>query len=519
MALLIKFKDVVTPKLGLSIKLRNWIAIFSLSLYTSIAIAQTASPNIIFILADDLGWQDVGFMGNTYIETPNIDKLASSGTVFKNAYMYPTCSPSRAAIATGRHSFRTDCYMVPVLERGAEQADKNIYSRWTVQKKHTFYSMPLNRAGYKLAHLGKWHLVGPYPESEKNYPFNKHLVQPASGDFSWIEHHLTPDVQQYYPEGRGFHKNVGGTFWGDPARGYKQGYRAPLGGYIAPYKNPFLEEGPEGEWLTDRLTTEAIHFMERNKNEPFFVQLQFYSPHMPMVARSEELMEYFMNKKPCEVTGHGAIPEKREIHAKYATMVKSIDDNVKRVLDYLDKSGLRENTVVIFTSDNGFSPIQSINNNLRGSKGTAYEGGIRVPAIVSWPGKINPSINEEIISAVDWFPTFIDLANITGYNEFLDGKSVVPLLHGRTLGDRATFWHNPSMWKTPANSIIRKGPWKLIQFLNDGQLELYNLDKDLKESRNLIEKEKVVARKLLSELVQWRKDNKVPLPAASKLKY
>ena len=474
-------------------------------------------PNIVFILADDLGWQDVGFMGNTYIETPNLDKLASSSAVFKNAYMYSTCSPSRAAIATGRHSFRTGCYMVPVLERPPKQADKNIYSRWTVEKKHPFYSEPLNKAGYKLAHLGKWHLVGPYPEKEKNYPFKQHLVQPKDGDFSWVEHHRSPEVQQYYPQGRGFHENVGGTFWGDPARGYELGYKAPHGGYIAPYKNPFLKEGPEGEWLTDRLTSDAIDFMKRNKEGPFFVQLQFYAPHMPVVARSEELLEHFMNKKPCSLTGLGKNPKKRKMNAKYATMVKSIDDNVQRVLDYLDESGLRENTVVIFTSDNGFSPTQSVNNNLRGSKGTAYEGGMRVPAIVSWPGKVKPREINEIISAVDWFPTFLDLANITDYKELLDGKSMVPLLQGGTLGERATFWHNASMWKTPANSIIRKGDWKLIQFLKDGKLELYNLKDDLQETTNRAESNPEVAADLLKELVEWRRVNKVPLPKASAL--
>lgn len=471
-------------------------------------------PNIVFILADDLGWQDVGFMGNTYIETPNLDRLASSSAVFKNAYMYPTCSPSRAAIATGRHSFRTDCYMVPVLERPPKLADENIFSRWTVEKAHPFYSEVLNKAGYKLAHLGKWHLVGPYPEKETIYPFKEHLVQPKDGDFSWVEHHMTPEVQQYYPQGRGFHENVGGTFWGDPARGDNAGYKAPRGGYIAPYKNPFLKEGPDGEWLTDRLTTEAIDFMKRNQDGPFFVQLQFYSPHMPMVARSDELMEHFMNKEPCALTGLGV---KREINAKYATMVKSIDDNVQRVLDYLEEAGLRENTVVIFTSDNGFSPTQSVNNNLRGSKGTSYEGGLRVPALVSWPGTIKPREIDELISAVDWFPTFLDLANVSDHKELLDGESMVPLLQGGTLGERAVFWHNASMWKTPANSIIRKGDWKLIQFLNDGKIELYNLKDDLKETTNLASSHPEVAAVLLNELVEWRCINKVPLPKASAL--
>ena len=474
-------------------------------------------PNIVFILADDLGWQDVGFMGNSYIETSNLDRLAESSVVFKNAYMYPTCSPSRAALITGRHSFRTGVYMVPVIEK--DNAEDNIFSRWTVEKKHPFYSEPLNRAGYKLAHFGKWHLVGPFPEQEQEYPFKKHLTQPPDGDFSWVEKHRTPEVQQYYPQGRGFHENVGGTFWGDPARGYELGYEAPTGGYIAPYNNPFLEEGPEGEWLTDRLTSDAIAFMERNKQEPFFVNLQFYAPHLPVIARNEELMKHFMEKEPCELTGHGAVPEKLEIHARYATMVKSIDDNVQRLLDYLDASGLRKNTVVIFTSDNGFSPIQSSNNNLRGSKGTVYEGGLRVPLLVNWPEMVKPGANDEIVSAIDWFPTFLDLAGIADHDELLDGASIVCLLHQGTLGNRATFWHNASMWKTPANSIIRKGDWKLIQFLKDGKIELYNLQDDLQESTNLASAKPEVAKELLDELTAWRKDNAVPLPPGSSLRF
>ena len=200
-------------------------------------------------------------------------------------------------------------------------------------------------------------------------------------------------------------------------------------------------------------------------------------------------------------------------------MVKSIDDNVQRLLDYLDASGLRKNTVVIFTSDNGFSPIQSSNNNLRGSKGTVYEGGLRVPLLVNWPEMVKPGANDEIVSAIDWFPTFLDLAGIADHDELLDGASIVCLLHQGTLGNRATFWHNASMWKTPANSIIRKGDWKLIQFLKDGKIELYNLQDDLQESTNLASAKPEVAKELLDELTAWRKDNAVPLPPGSSLRF
>jgi arylsulfatase A-like enzyme len=195
-------------------------------------------PNIIFILADDLGWGDVSYNGSTWVETPNIDKLANSGRIFDNAYSYPTCSPARAALLTGKQSFKTQVYGVPVLEKGNNKT--SIFSRGTVQLEHAFYSEPLNQVGYKLAHLGKWHVVGPNPQVEVSYPFKKKLSQPKNGDLSWLDDHKNK-YSAYYPENRGFDLNVGGSWWGDPARGYKEGYKSKSGGYIAPFKNPFIK--------------------------------------------------------------------------------------------------------------------------------------------------------------------------------------------------------------------------------------------------------------------------------------
>ncbi|MDB4325976.1 sulfatase-like hydrolase/transferase, partial [Akkermansiaceae bacterium] len=248
--------------------------------------ASSDRPNIIFIMADDLGMQDVGFMGSTYFETPNLDALAAQSLVLNQAYMYPTCSPSRAALLTGKQSFRTGCYTVPVLERGTSK--DNIFSKWTVGTEHPVYAQPLNDAGYKLIHLGKWHIVGPNPEKETDLPFKKKLGQPRNGDLSWLPAHQTPEIQKFYPLGRGFHENVGGTWWGDPARGYDKGYNAPSGGYFAPFKNPFITDKKDDEWLTDRLTSDAIDFIERHNEQPFFINLHYYSPHRPSVSRSEE---------------------------------------------------------------------------------------------------------------------------------------------------------------------------------------------------------------------------------------
>ena len=472
-------------------------------------------PNILFIMADDLGWQDVGFMGSKWFETPNLDALAKKSKIFTNAYMYPTCSPSRAALLTGKQSFRTGIYNVPVLER--KKPDENIYSRWTVSEDIPLYSNPLNEAGYKLIHLGKWHIVGPHPEEEKDYPFKAKLSQPDNDDLSWVKEHKNGAAKKYYPTERGFHKNVGGTWWGDPARGYENGYKSESGGYKAPFKNPFIEDKPTDEWLTDRLTDDAIAFIEENKKEPFFVNLHYYAPHRPTVARNHKWFNYFMNKTGDSTTGQG-ISKKEEI-AAYATMIKSIDENVGRILTYLKENNLNKNTIIVFTSDNGFNGLQSTNRRLRGAKGTVYEGGIRVPAFVHWQGKIKPGVSNTPISGLDYFPTFLDWANVIDFDDVLDGHSIAPELAGKQDSHPPLFWHIASAYKSPPSSIIRKGDYKLIQNLLNGKVELYNLENDLKEQHNLAEDYKVKRQELLSELERWRKKNKAPLPKDSVLKY
>ncbi len=479
--------------------------------------AKDKQPNIVFILADDLGWQDVGFMGSKWFETPNLDQLAKESMVFENAFMYPTCSPSRAALLTGRQSFRTDCYTVPVLEKGSKE--DNIFSRWTVTEEHPVYAKPLNEAGYQLIHLGKWHIVGPYPAKEKNYPFAAKLKNAPNGDLSWLEAHKSPAIQKYYPKGRGFHENVGGCWWGDPARGYKTGYNSESGGYKAPFKNPFIEDKPTDEWLTDRLTADAIDFMKRNKDKPFFVNLHFYAPHRPTVARTQQAVEHFIQKKADPTTGQGeGSPKAKSNIAGYASMIQSVDDNVKRIIDFLDASGLRENTIIVFTSDNGFNGMQSKNKNLRGAKGNVYDGGLRVPSFVNWKNNVKASRCKEPIHVVDYFPTFLELAKVSNYKELLDGDSFVPLLQGKKMGERPIFWHIASKYKDEPCSIIRVGAWKLIQFLKDGKVELYNTEKDLAEKHDLSATNKEKTQQLLSQLVEWRRKNNVPLPPSSSLK-
>lgn len=475
-------------------------------------------PNIVFILVDDLGHGDVGFNGSTYYETPHIDQLANDGLVIKNAYMYPTCSPSRTALATGKQSFRTGVYTVPVLEKGNDQV--SIFSRWTVGEEHIMYSQPLADAGYKSIHLGKWHLVGPYPkkEMEASWPLKKKLGQPKPSDFSWVPYHKE-HCKAYYPEGRGYLKNIGGTYRGDPALEVG-GYKSKTGGYFAPFSNPFMDQkNPKDKWLTDHLTTEAINFMDEHKEGPFFINLHYYTVHRPVVARSEELTEKYMNKLGDPKTGQGMETGKKKLTtAQYATMIESLDDNVGRIAEFLDQKGLRENTLIIFTSDNG----QNIGSNLqlRGKKGYIYEAGIRVPAFVNWPGKVDARRTETPVMVTDYFPTFMELAGID-YRGQLDGQSFAPLFKGedKALQARPIFWHLASEYRNGTCSIIRKNDMKLIQFLATGELELYDLKKDPKEENNLALKNPETAQLLLKELTGWRKANNVPLPPNSSLPY
>lgn len=482
----------------------------------SAAATSGGKPNIIFILADDLGFHDVGFNGAKWVETPNLNELANTSVVFDSAYMYPLCSPSRAALITGKDSYRTQVYAVPVLETG--DANKSIFSRGTVQKEHTFFSEPLNRAGYKLAHIGKWHVVGPYPEKEAGYPFDSIATQPVDGDTGWTAKHKTPEYQAYYPEQRGYHRNVGGSWWGDPARGYAAGYKSASGGYVAPFKNPFIDAKDTDDWLSDRLTDEAIRFISENKDQPFMINLNFYAPHRPSIPRSPQLLKKYQQKAEDPLTGK--LASKRQEMAAFATMVESVDANVGRIVNFLDENKLRDNTVIIFTSDNGFHHTQTVDKTMRGNKGVIYEGGIKVPALINWPTQVKPGRVDTPIFVTDYFPTLLDIAN-EGDNYFgtLDGRSILPLAKGKTLPERPLFWHIAAATKQPALSAMRAGDWKLIQFLVSGEVELYNLTNDPREAENLYKAEPEIASAMLEKLELWRKHNHIPLPPASRLTF
>ncbi len=429
-------------------------------------------PNIVFILADDMGWKDPGYMGNTYHETPNLDKLAQIGTTFSNAYANaPNCAPTRASLMTGKYTPRHGIFTVASAERGKSENRKLIPPK----NKHVlaphFVTFPelLKQAGYTTASIGKWHLGG----SPKTTP----LAQ-------------------------GFDVNIGGNQKGSPRS------------YFSPYKNELLEDGPEGEYLTDRLTDEAIKFIDDNKDGPFFLYLTHFAVHTPLQGKADLVKKY-----------RGKSPPKGIHNPKYAAMMESFDESVGRVMKKLEESGLSENTILIFFSDNGPYYRASEATPLRGSKGMLYEGGIREPLIVYWKGHTKPGIQiDEPVIGTDFYPTFLELAGIKKPNDStLDGETLIPLLEKKkALKRKAIYWHFPAYlepyggmkqkWRQVPASAIRMGDWKLIENFETGELELYNLKTDLSESNNLFESEPRIASKLHKRLINWRTKVNAPVP-------
>ncbi|MFT7033483.1 MAG: arylsulfatase A-like enzyme [Cyclobacteriaceae bacterium] len=430
-------------------------------------------PNVLFINIDDLGWKDLGYMGNDYHETPNIDKLASEGMIFTNGYAgAANCAPSRACLMSGQTTSRHKIFTVGNSDRGNAKTRKiiptpnnTILSESTITLAEMF-----KMAGYKTATMGKWHLG----EDAKT---------------------------------QGFDLNVAGSHNGSPGKG----------GYFSPYHLKYLKEGPEGEHLADRLTAEAINFLKTNKDSTFFLYLPYYSVHTPLMAK-EGLKEKYKIKK-------GADAEKNET---YAAMVETVDNNIGRLLKSLDEQGLSKNTMVVFTSDNGGIRAVSRQEPLRAGKGSYYEGGIRVPYIVRWPGVVEAGAkNATPIVNMDFFPTFMEIAGVQLPNKILDGKNLLPLLKGGELDSRPLMFHFPiylqaysrkldhgrdSLFRTRPGSIIINGDWKLHQYFEDGGLELYNLKNDLGERNNLAQTNPEKSEELLEYLDNWRKEINAPIP-------
>jgi len=447
-----------------------------------------ARPNIIFIMIDDMGAHDTGFAGSRYYQTPNIDKLAAEGMVFTNAYANAAnCAPTRASFLTGQYTPRHGVYTVGTSARGSSKDRRliPITNDTTLDAHHVTIAEALKPAGYTSASIGKWHM-GTDPE-------------------------LGPLAQ-------GFDVNVGGFSAGSPP-----------GGYFSPYKNPFLPSGPEGEYLTDRLTDEAIAFIEANKNRPFFLYMTHYAVHTPIQAKQELIDKY--RDKPAS---------NGQDNPTYAAMIDSVDQGIGRMMRKLDELGLADNTVVFFFSDNGGYAGATSNYPLRGFKGTFYEGGIREPMAVRWPGVVRPGTTcSTPVIGIDFFPTILEIAGADKPpGKLLDGRSIVPLLKGaQTLGRDAIFWHFPAYlqgnvagardpkFRTRPVGVVRKGNWKLMQFFEEwvldggreaidtnNSVELYDLENDISETTNLANVNKAKRDELLDLLIDWQKSIGAPIP-------
>lgn len=442
-------------------------------------------PNFVFILVDDLGWADVKCnFPETFYDTPNIDKLAEQGVRFTQAYSAnPVCSPTRAAIMTGKHP---NCVNITDWIPGDDPKNRPLLGpqdETELALEEITLAEKLKEAGYKTFFAGKWHL----------------------GD------------EGFFPEDQGFDINLGGHHRGSPP-----------GGYYSPYNNPKLKDGPEGEYLTDRLTSESIRFLEQNKENPFLLFLSYYTVHTPIQAANKHIKKYELKR---EKLGLDSVPHKKEgegwtklmqENAAYASMVAAMDENVGRLLDALSEYGLDKNTWVIFTSDNGgLSTLRrknapTSNGPLRAGKGWCYEGGIRVPLIIRGPGVVKPGrVVEQPAVSMDYFTTMLSLAGIPHKNN--DGENLMPVLFdNKPLNRDELFWHFPhyhgSGWKP--GSAIRKGDWKLVIHYEDERAELFNLAEDPGETVDISENfpEKLIELKLLLEENLADTNGRYPVP-------
>lgn len=431
------------------------------------SISEVKKPNIVFLLVDDLGWGDFGCYGATFNETPNIDKLANQGMLFTNAYACSTvCSPSRAAILTGRYPART--HLTDWISGHDFPNAKLSVPNWNmrIEHKRTTLAEALKEGGYSTSFFGKWHLM---PENQD-------------------------DFQQHYPTNHGFDINIGGNQWGMPKG---------KGKYFSPFQMPNLDDGNPGDYLTDKLTDAALTYLDTiQKKDPFLLYFSYYTVHGPLMSPKELEKKYQKKAK-------GFKNEKNEyLNPKRAGMVESLDISVGRIINRLNELGISDNTIIILTGDNGGN-FDETTAGLKGYKGFSHEGGVREPFIVKWPGITRARTkSDEVIIGTDIYPTLLEMVNLPlKPNEHKDGLSIVSLLNGsaKELNRDEIYWHYPHYHRTKPYGAIRKGDFKLIEFFEDGKLELYNLKEDPNEVHNIINANLVLGEELLQNLKNWRK--------------
>jgi|SRR6516165_314856 arylsulfatase A-like enzyme len=428
--------------------------------------------NFVFILIDDMGWKDAGCNGSTFYQTPNIDRLAAQGMRFTDGYAAcPVCSPTRASILTGKYPARL--HLTDWLPGRADRPSQKLLRprfRQFLPLEEVTIARALKPMGYVSASIGKWHLGG----------------------------------KPYYPEQHGFDLNIGGTERGSPPS------------YFFPYKNPnisipILPGGREGEYLTDRLTEEAEKFINQNNNKPFFLYLAHYAVHIPLQAKKDIIAKYQARARP----------DDEQNNAIYAAMVESVDESVGRVMRKLDELRIADRTVIFFTSDNGGLSVKegpntpaTSNAPLRAGKGYLYEGGIREPLIIRWPGTAKAgSVCHVPVSSVDFYPTILEMTGLP--KQPVDGESLVPLLKQIGALKRDTlYWHYPhySNQGGKPGGAVRRGDYKLIEFYEDGKLEMYNLKEDIGEKNDLAATMPGKVKEMQAILKQWRQGVNAQMP-------
>ena len=433
-------------------------------------------PNVVLIVADDLGWADLGCYGSKYHRTPNLDRLAAEGCRFTQAYAAcPVCSPTRAALMTGKHPARL--HLTDWLPGRPDRPDQKLLRpafRQELPLEEQTLAEALQAGGYATALIGKWHLGG----------------------------------TGFEPTRQGFDLNIAGD-----ATGTALSYWAPFARQGRTM--PGLDAAPAGQYLTDRLTIEAEQFITAHAARPFFLYLPHYAVHIPMTAKPEMIARF---------PAWDGVPHGRQENPTYAAMLQSLDESVGRILAKLDQLELTGRTLVIFTSDNGGEatlegPLTppTINAPLREGKGWLYEGGLRVPLIARWPGHIAPRVDETPVWSADLFATVKALCGRNGTDAPpTDGVSLAPLLTaGQALPARPLYWHYPhySNQGGRPGGAVRDGPWKLIEYYESGRRELFDLARDAKESNNLAEKYPERVQELAAKLAAWRKAVDAQMPA------
>jgi len=435
-------------------------------------------PNVVFFLIDDLGFTDLGCMGSKLYETPHIDRLASQGMTFNHAYSACTvCSPTRAAVLTGKYPARL--HVTDWIAGHKRPFAKLMVPDWTMYLplEETTLAEVLKSHGYATASVGKWHLGG----------------------------------AGYEPTRQGFDENIGGTQAGSPP------------GYFSPYSLPGIETKETGESLTERLTLEAEKFIEKNRDRPFFVYFPHYTVHTPLQARPEVTAKYAEKIKRLGLDQTDAdkkLPrdlqsQHPQRNAVYAAMIESMDHSVGRIMAALDRIGLADDTIVVFTGDNGGLMSSTDNSPARAGKGSAYEGGVRVPLIFRYTRAVKPGSTSDVpVMSIDFLPTICELAKAQA-PAGIDGVSFAEYLRvGKPLARNELFWHYPHYHPGGATpyGAVRRGDWRLVEFYEDDRFELYNLAVDEGERNDLAAREPERAKTLRDRLHSWRSEVGAQMP-------